>query len=233
MEKKDCRILFSVIIYFALIGNLASQNTTARFLLWHPSARSIALGGSGTALIDNDFSVFYNPAGMAYEKRIKLFSSYGQPFPFFKNTQYAFSGMTVGTRIGTIGIAINQYWRESQQRTGQFGELLGGFGENYGIMNPLHWKGSLSFAALIKPNTAIGLNINLLHMELAKIGAGSEKNQGINNSIIFDCGFIINRILPFSTILLALLGAFLNLYVSSTPNVLGLRILAMSKYLNS
>ncbi len=176
MRKKESRILFSIFIYFTLIGNLVSQNTTARFLLWHPSARSIALGGSGTALIDNDFSVFYNPAGMAYEKRIKLFSSYGQPFPFFENTQYAYSGVAVGTSIGTFGIAINQFWRESQQRTGQFGELLGGFGEDDGLMDPLHWKGSLSFAAIIKPNTAIGMSINLLHMELAKIGAGSEKN---------------------------------------------------------
>lgn len=35
-----------------------SQNSTARFLLWHPSARFMSMGGVGTALETNAFAVF-------------------------------------------------------------------------------------------------------------------------------------------------------------------------------
>ncbi|MDZ7623025.1 MAG: hypothetical protein U5J96_01070 [Ignavibacteriaceae bacterium] len=46
-----------------------SQSSTASFLYWQPSAKSYSMGGIGSALSNDIFSAYYNPAGLAYSKK--------------------------------------------------------------------------------------------------------------------------------------------------------------------
>ncbi|MBC8215345.1 MAG: PorV/PorQ family protein [Candidatus Marinimicrobia bacterium] len=190
------KLIQMFILQLVIVINIGAQNTTARFLLWHPSARSISLGGCGVALIDNNFSTFYNPSGLAFSKGINIVSSYGKPYPFFDNTQHLYSTISMPFVFGALGISINQIWREPQQNN-----LMKLFGNDKGVFNPLHWQVKLSFATLLKHNVAFGLNLNLLRIKLSKFGAGSEKGLGQSTTALFDFGFLIRNLLTGATLI--------------------------------
>jgi hypothetical protein len=52
-------IILTSLLY---VKNSQAQNSGLRYFLLKPSARSMALGGSGVSYYGNDFSVFDNPA---------------------------------------------------------------------------------------------------------------------------------------------------------------------------
>ena len=77
--------LTSAVLLLILNTNLYAQNAGARFLLWKPSAKSMALGGSGAARFDGASSVYFNPALLSKTESFNLSASYVKPLPFFDN----------------------------------------------------------------------------------------------------------------------------------------------------
>ena len=188
-----------LILQFASLSSLSGQTTTARFLLWHPSARSIALGGAGAATTNGAFSVFYNPAGLAFAKRFSIVGSLGRPVPFFDNTYHFFSAVSLHGNAGTIAISTNQFWRERQVRTAEFGGDLGLMGEEFDYFKPMHWEAKISIAALLSNNSSFGFNLSVLRIKLSSLGASAEGGSGKRVTGLFGCGFLVNNIFPGAT----------------------------------
>jgi hypothetical protein len=80
--------LFLILI---LIQPMNAQKSTARFLLWQPSALSHAMGGVGTALHEDAFAMYYNPSALAFSRRFNAVGSLVKPLPFFGNTVHSFT----------------------------------------------------------------------------------------------------------------------------------------------
>jgi hypothetical protein len=59
VKNKSLKIVLFLIFYLLITSNGKAQNSTARFLYWQPSAMSKAIGGVGTAYMDNAFAVYY------------------------------------------------------------------------------------------------------------------------------------------------------------------------------
>jgi hypothetical protein len=179
-----------------------SQNSTARYLLWQPSARSYAMGGVGNAITENSFAVYYNPAGLAFVKGINLASSYVKPFPFFNHTHHSLTALSVSfVRLGTFALSINRFWRERQIWTEEDSpEAIGIDGEKTNFFKPTHWEAKFSYATFLKENISIGLNLSLLRMKLSEIHQGEERKDGKTGTVLLGAGFLIKNVLPKSTL---------------------------------
>ena len=168
MNSKKRYLLTAILVIS--ISFLHAQNSTARFMLWQPSARSIAMGGAGTAITDNGFAVFYNPAGLAFAKGITAAGSFGKPYPFFKHTIHSLTALSFPLKgCGTLAISANRFWRERQVITSDYGPNgINVNGENLNFFKSTHWEAKLSYATLLNNHMSIGVNISFLRIKLSE-----------------------------------------------------------------
>jgi hypothetical protein len=170
-----------------------AQKSTARFLLWRPSAVSNAMGGVGSALHGDAFSAYHNPAGLAFSKSLTLVGSFGKPLPFFDAVGHSMFGASLHlSSFGTIAASANIFWKDFQQKTDESGNELGGFEET-------SWSGKISYATSILKDVSVGVGVGLVKVNLTEIGAGSEKGDGKSGAVVFDFGFLFRNLLPQAT----------------------------------
>ena len=152
-----------------------SQRSTARFLLWQPSARSYAMGGVGTALSDDATATYYNPANIAFLPGKNVVVSYVKPFPFFDNTHHSYAALTFPVQdYGTVGIAYNRIWREPQ-----FSSSIGTLdAEKPGFFTPTHWVVQLTYAIQLNRLFSAGVNLGLLKQNYTNLQVSIEEGKG-------------------------------------------------------
>lgn len=160
------------------------------------------MGGVGTAIVDNSFAVYYNPAGLGFSRGIGLLGSFVKPFSFFDNTIHSLSAISASIQdFGTFAISANRIWRERQAITDETGpDLLGIDGEEFNFLKSTHWEVKLSYATTITRNIAVGLNVSLLRIKLSNIGAGAERGDGKTYAALFGGGLLIKNIFPAATL---------------------------------
>ena len=177
-------------------GYAFSQNAGARHLLWQPSARSMALGGAGTAITEDGFAVYYNPAGLGFARRVQVAASYVKPFSFLENTRHVLNALTVRLKnFGTIAISANRFWREPLLVTTETGpEPVAIVGSNsFDYFDDYDREVKLSYATLINPHLSIGVNASLLYFKLFDDGDGS------STSLLLGAGMLVKDLLPSLT----------------------------------
>ena len=191
------------IIYFVCLINMSSslkaQNSTARFLLWPPSAKYSAMGGVGASFCEDAFACHYNPAGIAFSK-FTAAESFVQPYRFFENTALYYSATSINiNRIGAFGLTLYEYWSDRQLITDETGATVGvenSFSPAELFFNPQHWEAKFSYATLIKKNFAVGLNISLLRIRLSGTEVGSERGTGKLFTAMFGGGIMVKNLFP-------------------------------------
>lgn len=178
---------------FGSIHIAQAQTSTARFLLWQPSAISNAMGGVGTSLYGDAFSAYYNPAALSFTKSISLTGSFVKPLPFFGNIAHSFFGASYHSNsFGTIAVSANLFWKGAQILTGELDPTpLGSFNET-------DWSGKISYALPIKKNLALGASLGLLHINILNSdrGAYDKFNPTV---IMLDFGALFKNLLPQTT----------------------------------
>ncbi len=201
MLTSKLRFTLLLILFLSVfVSSVHSQKSTARFLLWQPSARSVSMGGVGAALLDNSFAVYYNPAGLAFSKGLDVFGSFVKPFSFFDNTMHSLSGVSIPVKdFGTLAIAANRFWREGQAFRNEANTDLGVDGKKFNFFKSTHWEVKLSYATMINKNLSVGLNLSYLRIKLADVEVGAQRGVGKANAVLFGGGFLVKNILPNTT----------------------------------
>jgi hypothetical protein len=187
---------FTISILSIFITNQSlAQNSTATFLYWQPSARSYAMGGIGSALSDDIYSTYYNPAGLAFSKKITLTGSFVKPFPFFGNIANSFFGISLKIDdSNALGISSNLFWMGKQIRTSEASP------EPIGVEDtPFHWNIKLSYSYLIFNNFSAGISAGILHINLSDRPVGEEHSTGTATTILVDAGILAKDLLQEST----------------------------------
>lgn len=93
-----------LIIIAACTGIFAQSGGTLDVFEYGPSARSLALGGSGVALGDDASTLFFNPAGLGLLGRQQVMASYN---PLYQDTFYGYTGYIFPTvDFGTVGAGL-------------------------------------------------------------------------------------------------------------------------------
>ena len=186
-------ILMFIILFYPFVA--WSQSSTASFLYWQPSAKSYSMGGIGTSLSNDIFSAYYNPAGLAFSKRMTLTGSFVNPFPFFGNIANSFFGISYKIdNSNALGISSNLFWMGKQNRT------LEGSPEPFGSEDtPFHWHIKLSYSYLILENISAGISAGILQVNLSDRPVGEEQNKPNATTILLDLGILAKDLLSEST----------------------------------
>jgi hypothetical protein len=150
------RMAILLLSFFVFFAQLTAQQTTARFLLLQPSARSMAMGGVGSSLGDNSFATYYNPAALVFLPSFGMTGSFVKPIPFFGSTVHSFiSTIFRLNAANSFGISGNIYQRSKQGMTGFFGDA---FPEKHYSVS---WQGKLSYSHLLSDNFSCGASAEI------------------------------------------------------------------------
>jgi hypothetical protein len=89
-------VSFSLLILLAgaITESAIARGVAARYLLFKPSAASMAMGGVGVSSSDNAFSTYYNPAALAFAPEVSIVGSFDKPIPFFDATIHSLAGLS-------------------------------------------------------------------------------------------------------------------------------------------
>jgi hypothetical protein len=170
-----------------------AQNSTARFLLWQPSARSNAMGGTGTAFHDNAYAAYYNPAILAFSPDINLVGSVVKPVPTFGNIVHSFFAGNVNLKgFGALGLSANLFWMGNQY----FTHISSVDSKSF------NWQAKISYARKVKQHFAFGASLSILKYNLSdfKISVGGSRGDGLTSTVLADFGLMACNILPSLTI---------------------------------
>ena len=126
-----------IILFFTglfLSGQLFAQG--AVFLMIYPGARQVGMGGAFTAIADDAFATYYNPAGIAFQREINLDFCRSNWLPGLApggvEMRYLFGSLTAPLKWANIGISCTYLTTGKTQVIDEHGHYLGEY-ETYDV----------------------------------------------------------------------------------------------------
>ena len=158
--------------------------TAVPFLQIEPDSRGAGMGNTGVALADNASALYWNPAGLAFQRETQISITHANWLPAFNAN--LFYDYLVGTThiegIGTVGGHITFLNLGEQTRTDETGLELGRF-------NSYELAAGLSYGLELSPNLALGTGFRFIYSSLASGSVGGQRvNPG--SSIGLDLGLL-------------------------------------------
>lgn len=172
--KKTLAILFFAFIGFTLTEKVSAQVgiTSVPFLQIEPDSRAAGMGNTGVAIADNASAVFWNPAGLAFQRGTQVSITHSEWLPKFNAD--LFYDYLVGSYhvqdIGTFGAHITYLNLGEQVRTDETGIEQGRF-------NSYEFAGGISYGLELNKNWSLGTGVRFIYSSLAE---GDVSGQEIN-----------------------------------------------------
>ena len=184
------RCVFLALMIFITSGY--AQQSTARFLLWQPSARSMAMGGVGTALHENGFSAYYNPAGLGFANSLQLDGSFTRPYSFFENMTHFYSSLVLpGTNLGVFALSFNAIWKDEDALCWETGPEVYRSEDHLAWYKPTNFNIKLTYALSLSRNVSLGMNISFFKIDFPKFGLGKNDRTV---PVLFGCGILAKNL---------------------------------------
>ena len=192
----------------------AQGEAGASSLIIPPSARANAMGQSFVAIADDATSLWWNPAGMAFQTRSVDFMHTQLVPDLASDVFFEYLGVVFEWKgFATIGANI-------QYRSYGEWEATAPGGESLGTAKSYEFVPTLGGAIKITDDLALGLNVKFIYVNLAPAWATVEQVDGTGHSVGVDFGAIWKipdfSILGYKVSRLRLGTAFSNLGPSLT-----------------
>lgn len=173
---KRFSLFFTSLLIIAGIsaGQVSAQVgiTSVPFLRIEPDSRAAGMGNSGVAIADNASAVFWNPAGLAFQRGNQVSITHASWLPEFNADLFYdyLVGKYYVEGIGTIGGHITFLNLGEQLRTDETGLELNRF-------NSYEVSAGLSYGFELNENFALGTGFRFIYSSLAD---GEVSGQKIN-----------------------------------------------------
>ena len=164
---------------------LAQSEAGAIFLLIAPGARAGGMGEAQTAVANDAYASYWNPAGLGFLEGKELALMHVNWLPGLADDLYYefFAFRKKYPTLGTLGGHLIFLNLGEQIRTSETGDELGTFTSYMTAF-------SLSYSALISRTQSFGINSKISYQHLVEIGAGAEKGKGTSIDFGFDLGYM-------------------------------------------
>ena len=177
-------LLFGLMLTGGAVRTAQAQTGGAAvvFLMIEPDSRSAGLGNAGVALADNASAIFWNPAGLAYQRGAELALTHSNWLPEFNAG--LFYEYLVGKYhvegLGTFGAHITYLNLGENTQTDGTGVELNKF-KSYDL------AAGASFGFNVTENLALGTGIRLIYSNLAGGVSveGQEAKAGVSSGFDF------------------------------------------------
>jgi len=184
-------LILSAIFTFSLVGISYAQGGDAAvpFLLIAPDSRAGAMGETGVALADNANAIFWNPAGLAFQKGTEISFTHAKWLPQF-SSDLSYEYLTAKHHIeaidATVGANITFFNLGSFERRDENNTYLGTF-------KAFEYAVAVGYAMKVASNLGLGLNLRFIHSQLAPFGTAEEQGRGVANGVSFDIGVLFRE----------------------------------------
>lgn len=205
---KKALSLFTLLIISAGVAHAQVGITSVPFLQIEPDSRAAGMGNTGVAIADDASAVFWNPAGLAFQKDNQISITHSEWLPQFNAD--LFYDYLVGKYhvedIGTFGGHITYLNLGEQLRTDESGLEQGRFnsyelavGLSYGLKLNQNWSLGSGFRYIysslaegsvsqqqINPGSSVGVDVSAMYKSnvFSLIGNDANMNAGLNISNI-------------------------------------------------
>lgn len=179
------RLLILVGACMMAAGSAWAQQASVPFLQIAPDARASAMGETGTGIADDAAAMFWNPAGLAYQKKPELFLTYSKWLPQFGASDL-FYGYVNGVKEmpdwgGTAGLNLTWLNLGQFERRGENNQFLG-------LFRSFEFAVAGAYGTKLANDFGFGMQLRYIYSSLAPIGTESETGKGIGQSVSFDLG---------------------------------------------
>ncbi len=170
----------------AIQNTLQAQNTITTavpFLLIAPDSRASGMGEANVAIADNAMAMYWNPAGLGYQKGLDVSFTHSDWLPAF-NADLFYDNLTAkyhAPGYGTFALGITYLNLGESEFRGENNEDLGTF-KSY------EFAVALSYGVRVHPFIALGTSIRYINSSLtpSNVQVGEEQGSGQGSSISFD-----------------------------------------------
>lgn len=157
--------------------------TAVPFLLISPDSRASGMGEANVAIADNAMAMYWNPAGLGYQKGLDVQFTHSDWLPAF-NADLFYDNLTAKYHIpgyGTFGAGITYLNLGESEFRGENNEDLGTF-KSY------EFAIALSYGVRVHPFLALGASVRYINSSLTPtdVQVGEEQGSGEGSSISFD-----------------------------------------------
>lgn len=183
MNKKILLALIFAIIVFPAVSKAQIAITAVPFLQIEPDSRGAAMGNTGVALADNAAAMFWNPAGLAFQRTNQISLTHSNWLKNF-NVSDLFYDYVVGKvyieGIGTIGGHLTFLNLGEQAVTNEDSpDVISKF-------NSLEFALGLSYGFEVNQNLALGTSLRFIYSSLASGTSVGEQKVNPGSSVAID-----------------------------------------------
>jgi type IX secretion system protein PorV len=180
-SKLKLLILAGIII---IGGKLFAQGESAvPFLLIGPNSLNAGMGETGTGLVNDAAAMFWNPAGLAYQKGIQISITHSQWLPGLglSDLFYDFlAGKYYMKKLkGTLGFSITYLNIGKIIKTDEFGNEIGDYQAFDGAL-------AVGYGTKVTKDLGIGVVTRFIYSKLAVDPVAGEKGTGTTYDLSFD-----------------------------------------------
>ncbi|TNE71882.1 type IX secretion system outer membrane channel protein PorV [bacterium] len=190
MRTKLTGIFICVLPFFIVTSQTAHAQvgiTGVPFLQIEPDSRAAGMGNSNVAIADNASAIFWNPAGLAFQKGSQLSITHANWLPNFDAG--LFYDYLVGKYyidgLGTFAGHITFLNLGEQVQTDEIGNEIGKF-------SSYDFAVGASYGFDITPDFAIGIGTRFIYSNLVPEGTetSAQVQASAGTSLAFDLGFL-------------------------------------------
>lgn len=183
MKKNILLALVFAFSVFPVVSKAQIAITAVPFLQIEPDSRGAAMGNTGVALADNAAAMFWNPAGLAFQRGNQISLTHSNWLKNF-NVSDLFYDYVVGKvyvdGIGTIGGHLTFLNLGEQAVTNEDSpEVISKF-------NSLEFALGLSYGFEINQNLALGTSLRFIYSSLASGTSVAEQKVNPGSSVAVD-----------------------------------------------
>ena len=161
----------------------AQGESAVPFLLIGPNSLNAGMGETGTGLINDAAAMFWNPAGLAYQKGIQLSITHSQWLPGLglSDLFYDFlAGKYYMKKLkGTLGFSITYLNIGKIIKTDEFGNEIGDYQAFDGAL-------AVGYGTKVTKDLGIGVVTRFIYSKLAVDPVAGEKGTGTTYDLSFD-----------------------------------------------
>ncbi|MFN3638037.1 MAG: type IX secretion system outer membrane channel protein PorV [Chloroherpetonaceae bacterium] len=159
--------------------------TAVPFLLISPDSRAGGMGEANVAIADNAAAMFWNPAGLGFQRGMDFNFTHANWLPAF-NADLFYDNLTMKRYVpgyGTFGLGVTYLnLGETEIRTAQ--------NVAAGVIKSYEFAITGSYGVQIARTFAVGTSVRFIRSALTNVGAGNEQGSGIGTSIAFDLALL-------------------------------------------
>lgn len=185
--KANLGILMVILVVVFSSGLYAQGGDAAvPFLLIAPDSRAGAMGEVGAAIADNANAIFWNPAGLAFQRGTEISFTHAKWLPQFSSDlsyEYLSAKHYLGMIGATIGANITFFNLGSFERRDENNNYLGTF-------KAFEYAVTFGYGMELTQNLGLGVNLRYIHSQLAPFGTAEEQGRGVANGVSFDVGLL-------------------------------------------